>query len=117
VDGTDIFLLILAVALVPIGGLCAAGDAAITMVSRARVEEMARDGRRSAGSLMRILSDRPRYTNLLLLLRVTAELTATVLATTVAISTWGFNVLALLAVVAIMVVVCYVVVGVLPRTL
>ena len=116
-DGTDIFLLILAVALVPIGGLCAAGDAAITMVSRARVEEMARDGRRSAGSLMRILSDRPRYTNLLLLLRVTAELTATVLATTVAISTWGFNVLALLAVVAIMVVVCYVVVGVLPRTL
>ena len=66
----SVVLLILAVALVPIGGLCAAGDAAITMVSRARVEEMARDGRRSAGSLMRILSDRPRYTNLLLLLRV-----------------------------------------------
>ena len=95
-DGTDIFLLIVAVALVPIGGLCAAGDAAITMVSRARVEEMQRDGRRSAGALVQIVSDRPRYTNLLLLLRVTAELTATVLVTTVAVSTWGFNVVALL---------------------
>ena len=57
-DGTDVFLLILAVTLVPIGGLCAAGDAAITMVSRARVEEMQRDGRRSAGALLQIDSRR-----------------------------------------------------------
>ncbi len=39
----------------------------------------------------RSLSDRPRYTNLLLLLRVGAELTATVLVTAVALSTWGFQ--------------------------
>ena len=90
-DGMDIFVLILAAALVPIGGLCAAGDAAITMVSHARVEELRRDGTRGAAALLQIVNDRPRYTNLLLLLRVTAELTATVLVTTVALSHLGFQ--------------------------
>ena len=38
-----------------------------------------------------ITEDRPRYTNLLLLLRVGAEITATVMVATVALSTWGFQ--------------------------
>jgi CBS domain containing-hemolysin-like protein len=116
-DGTDIFLLIVAATLIPIGGLCAAGDAAITMVSRARVEELERDGRRGSASLLHIVADRPRYTNLLLLLRVTAELTATVLVTTVAVDTFGFTFLTMIGAVGVMVVICYVVIGVLPRTL
>jgi CBS domain containing-hemolysin-like protein len=116
-DGIDIFMLVLAAALVPIGGLCAAGDAAITMVSYARVEELRREGIRGANALLQIVSDRPRYTNLLLLLRMTAELTATVLVTAVALSTWGFNAWVLLVVVVVMVVISYAVIGVLPRTL
>jgi CBS domain containing-hemolysin-like protein len=116
-DGTDVFLLFLAAALILIGGLCAAGDAAITTVSQARVEELRRNGTRGAEALLTVTNDRPRYTNLLLLLRVTTELTATVLVTTVALSTWGFNLFVLLVVVAVMVVISYAVIGVLPRTL
>ncbi len=116
-NSTDIILLVLAAGLVPIGGLCAAGDAAMTMVSYARVEELHRENRRGAAALLVIIGDRPRYTNLLLLLRVTAELTATVLVSTVALGVWGFNVLVGLIVVVVMVVICYVVIGVLPRTL
>ena len=57
----------------------------------ARLEEMAREGRRGAASLHTITEDRPRYTNLLLLLRTGAEITATVMVAKVALSTWGFQ--------------------------
>ena len=115
-DALDIVLLILAVALIPVAGLFAAADAAITMVSAARVEEMQREGRRGAASLFAIVGDKPRYTNLLLLLRVGAELTATVLVTAVALSTWGFNLWVGVVVVLVMLLLSYVVIGVLPRT-
>ncbi len=116
-DALDVVLLILAAALIPIAGLFAAADAAITMVSAARVEEMQREGRRSAGPLYEIVGDKPRYTNLLLLLRVGAELTATVLVAAVAFSTWGFDVWVGAAVMLVMLLLSYVAIGVLPRTL
>ena len=77
-DSMDVLLLVIAAALVPIAGLLAAADAAITMVSPARLEEMAREGRRGADALHTITEDRPRYTNLLLLLRTVAEITAAI---------------------------------------
>jgi len=49
VDSLDVLLLVLAAALVPIAGLFAAADAAITMVSPARVEELEREGRSGSG--------------------------------------------------------------------
>ena len=116
-DSLDIVLLVLAAALIPLAGLCAAADAAITMVSPARVEELDREGRRGAAALLAITRDRPRYTNLLLLLRTGAELTATVLVAAVALSTWGFHPWVAIVVVVVMLVVCYVGIGVLPRTL
>ena len=116
-DSLDIVLLVLAAALIPLAGLCAAADAAMTMVSPARVEELDREGRRGAAALLAITRDRPRYTNLLLLLRTGAELTATVLVAAVALSTWGFHPWVAILVVVVMLVVCYVVIGVLPRTL
>ena len=82
---------VVAAVLVPIAGLLAAADAAITMVSPARVEEIAREGRRGAAALLAITEDRPRYTNLLLLLRSGRRLTATVMVTAVALSAWGFQ--------------------------
>ncbi|MEP6563473.1 MAG: hemolysin family protein, partial [Nakamurella sp.] len=113
----DVLLLILAVALVPIAGLLAAADAAITTVSPARVEELEREGRRGAAALHKITEDRPRYTNLLLLLRTAAEITATVLVAKVALSNLGFKLWVGLGLVAIMVLVTYVAIGVLPRTI
>ncbi len=116
-SSTDVLLLVLAAALVPTAGLLAAADAAITTVSPARVDEMDREGRRGAAALRTITLDRPRYTNLLLLLRTGAEITATLMVAKVALSTWGFQMWVGLVLVVIMVVTTYVAIGVLPRTL
>ncbi|MDQ1721879.1 MAG: magnesium and cobalt exporter, family, partial [Pseudonocardiales bacterium] len=115
--GPDLALLVAAVLLVPAAGALAAVDVALARVSVARVEEFVREHRRGAASLAKVLSDRARHTNLILLLRVTAELTATVFATVVAISQWGARWPVVLATVAVMVVVSYVLIGVGPRTL
>ena len=68
-----------AIALVALGGLFAALDAAINTVSLARVEELVRDERPGAVRLARIIAERPRYINLVVLLRIVCEITATVL--------------------------------------
>jgi len=117
VDTLDVVLLILAAALIPIAGLFATADAAITMVSAARVEELQREARRGSGALLAVVADKPRYTNLLLLLRVGAELTATVLVAAVALSTWGFHIWVGAAIVLVMLLLSYVAIGVLPRTI
>jgi CBS domain containing-hemolysin-like protein len=115
-SGADVLLLIVAIGLVPSAGALAAVDAALSRVSVARIDEFAREGRRGAKSLARIATDRARHTNLLLLLRVFAELTATVLVTVVATSTWGRNWLVVTCSIVVMVVVSYVLIGVGPRT-
>ncbi len=116
-DALHIVLLILAAALVPIAGIFAAADAAITMVSAARLDEMQREGRRGAASLLAVAADKPRYTNLLLLLRVACELAATVLVASVLFDYWGPHLWVGLVVIAIMLLVSYVMIGVLPRTI
>lgn len=68
-----------AVALIALGGLFAAIDAAISTVSLARVQELVRDERPGAVALSKVMSERPRYINLVVLLRITCEITATVL--------------------------------------
>ncbi len=116
--GIYLVLLILALLLVPAAGALAAVDAALARVSVARVEEeYVRAGRRGAASLARVLADRARHTNLILLLRVAAELTATVFATVVATAQWGTTWPVVLLTVAVMVVISYVLIGVGPRTL
>ncbi len=114
--GPNVLLLSAAILLVPLAGALAAVDAAMSRVSVARVEEQLRENRRGARSLAKVLADRARHTNLLLLLRVAAELTATVFVTTVATSTWGLHWWVVLAAVLAMVVVSYVLIGVGPRT-
>ncbi len=116
-SGIDILLLVVAALLIPVAGLFAAADASITMVSGGQVEELQREGRRGAAALAVINQDKPRYTNLLLMLRVAAELTATVSVTVVAVSVWGARWWSGVVVVAVMLLLCYVVIGVLPRTI
>ena len=107
--------LISAIVLVAFGGLFAAIDAALSTVSMARVEELVRDERPGAVRLSRVMGERARFINLIVLLRITCEVSATVLlaayldgALGVA---WG-----LFAAAVIMVVVSFVVIGVGPRT-
>ncbi|MDT0260404.1 hemolysin family protein [Jatrophihabitans lederbergiae] len=116
-SSTDVILLVAAILLVPTAGALAAVDAALARVSVARVEEFVREGRRGAESLSKVLADRARHTNLLLLLRVAAELTATVFVTIVATSRWSNDWPVVLATVLVMVVVSYVLIGVGPRTI
>ncbi len=113
----NVGLIVTAVLLVPLAGLFAAADAALLSVSRARVDALVRTGRPGARALAAVVADRPRHVNLLILLRLAAETSATVvlaLALDQAISPpW----LAGLTAGAIMLVASYVLVGVGPRTL
>ena len=112
----SVALVVLAMVLVPLAGLFTAIDAALGTVSRARVSELGQDETPGAHRLLGIIDDRPRYVNLLVLLRLGCEVGATVLVTVViARSLSLYPALALAAVV--MLVLTYVVVGVGPRTL
>jgi CBS domain containing-hemolysin-like protein len=105
-----------AIALIGLGGLFAAIDAAISTVSIARIEELVRDERPGATRLARLVAERPRYINLIVLLRITCETTATVLLVAYLYEDLGLE-WGLLAAAAIMVVVSFVAMGVGPRTL
>jgi CBS domain containing-hemolysin-like protein len=113
---TGLASLLGAVFLVGLGGLFAAIDAAISTASSARVEEMVRDERPGAMGLARVLADRPRYINLVVLLRITCEVSATVLLVSYLDGylgvAWG-----LFTAAATMVVVSFVIIGVGPRTI
>jgi CBS domain containing-hemolysin-like protein len=106
-----------AICLIPLGGLIACVDSALAWVSPARVEEFLREERPGAKPLAAIMADRPRYTNLLLLLRLSCELTATVLATIVARAAFGGTWTVPFVTVLVMIVICYAIIGVGPRTL
>jgi len=114
-DGT---LLLSAAGLVVLAGLCAMTDAALGAVSAARAAELAREGVRGARALQAVASDVVRHLNLLLLLRLACELTATTLVALVAVDTFGaVDWRPALVTAGAMVIVSFVVVGVAPRTI
>jgi CBS domain containing-hemolysin-like protein len=113
---TGIGSLVGAIALIFFGGLFAAIDAAISTVSIARVEELVRDERPGAVRLARVIHERPRYINLVVLLRIVCEITATALLVDYLYEHLGLD-WGLLLAAAIMVVVSFVVIGVGPRTI
>src|SRR5699024_5415662 len=114
---TPVPLLAAAVVLMLAAGVCAAADAAIGTVSTARVDELVRERRVGARQLSRVLTERRRHINLLLLLRMGCELTATVLLTVAFLGLFGPVWLAVVAACVVMIVVSYVLVGVGPRTI
>ncbi|MEU0153911.1 MULTISPECIES: hemolysin family protein [Micromonospora] len=113
----DLPLLAVAAGLVVLAGLIAMTEAALAAVSPARAAELARDGARGARTLQAVAGDVVRHLNLLLLLRLLAELTATTLVALVAVDTFGAGWRAALVTAGAMTVVSFVVVGVAPRTL
>jgi CBS domain containing-hemolysin-like protein len=113
----DATLILTSAGLVVLAGFFAASDAAISTVSRARAQEMARERLRGARALQTIAADPPRYTNLLLLLRLVCELTATTLVALVVIGAVSTTWVAALITAGTMALVSFVVVGVGPRTI
>ncbi|KZB85429.1 hemolysin family protein [Amycolatopsis regifaucium] len=115
--GSPTALLIIAITLILLAGVFAAADAAVSTVSKARADGLVRMGRPGARQLALVIAERRRHINLILLLRMTCELTATVLVT-VDILGWVRPLwLAIVVAAAVMVVVSYVLIGVGPRTL
>src|SRR2546423_1446469 len=108
-----------AAGLIVLAGLFAMTDSALSRVSAARAAEMAREGVRGANALHVAASDVVRHLNLLLLLRLACELTATTLVTVLAVDHFGAKRLWLAALVTAssMTVISFVVVGVAPRTI
>src|SRR3712207_3233922 len=116
-SASSVALLVVAVFLVPLAGLFAAMDAALQRVSKARVEELRRDGAKRAAALEEVVEDRARHVALLLLLRILLEMVAAVLVTLFFFDLWGSTLQAVAASAGVMTVVSYVLVGVGPRTL
>jgi CBS domain containing-hemolysin-like protein len=115
--GGAVALLVIAICLVPLAGLFGAMDAALQRVSKARVEELRRDGVKRARALEEVVTERSRHVALLLLLRIVCETLATVLLTVVLYGIWGSGWQTVLTAAGVMIVVSYVLVGVGPRTL
>ena len=70
-----------AVLLTLLAGLCASAEAALARVSRVRVQELVAQRRRGSHRLQEMLADAPRSLNVVLLLRVSFELSAVVVVT------------------------------------
>ena len=114
--GTAVVPLLVAALFVVVAGLLACLEVALARVSRVRVEELVREGRAGAGRLQQVLADPPRSLNLLLLLRLAAELSAAGIVTSYCVDRVPGSWAVALAVV-VMVVVSYVLIGVAPRTI
>jgi CBS domain containing-hemolysin-like protein len=99
-----------------VAGVLAGLEVALARVSRVRVEELVREGRRGARKLQRVLADPPRSLNLLLLLRMICELSAVGIVVAYSLDRIDGS-LGVVVAVAIMTVVSYVFIGVAPRTI
>ena len=113
---TEILPLVSAVGFVLLAGVLGCLEAALGQVSRVRVEELVREGRSGARRLQQVLADPPRSLNLLLLLRLIAELSAAGVVVSYCVDRVDGSKAVVLAV-AVMTVVSYVFVGVAPRTI
>lgn len=121
----NLWLVLIAIALIVASGLLIAAETAMTRVSKTRIDELRKEGNgneRRAELLLGVLQDRARYVNVLFLLSTIATITSITLISYVAVraltsgdgwSTW----IALVVVIAALVVVAYIGLGVAPRTL
>jgi CBS domain containing-hemolysin-like protein len=116
-SATAIVLLVIAVVLVLVAGVFAALDAALQRLSKARVDELRRDGVKRAGALVQVMEERSRHIALLLLLRIICETAATVLVALIFYVLFNGLGVGVIAAIAVMTVVSYVLIGVGPRTL
>jgi CBS domain containing-hemolysin-like protein len=114
---TDLTLIVIAAVLVLLGGLLAGAEASLSAMSRARADELVKEGRRGAERLSTIAQDAARYLNTTLLVRMLCETTATVLVTLVVVDLIDTTWVQVLTAAGVMLVVSYTFIGVGPRTI
>ncbi len=111
------WLLAAALALTLLAGWCASAEMALVRISRAGAKELGRGVGRGSTPLQVVLSDVARYLAVLLLARVAAGLSATILVTVVLLHWLGHGWRAFVIAGVVMTIVLYLVVGVVPRSL
>jgi CBS domain containing-hemolysin-like protein len=111
------WLLAAAIALTLLVGWCASAEAALVRISRAGAKELGRGVGQGSTPLQVVLADVARYLSVLLLARIAAELSATVLVVVVLLHWLGGGWRAYVIAVAVMTVAIYLVAGVVPRSL
>ncbi len=109
--------ILLVIALLFFAGFLAGSESALSSISRVWVEDLGERKPKLAQRLSKVLAQPAKYTNVMLLVRKACELTATVLVGQAFIHADGNHVEQMAAVIVVMVVISYVVVGVGPRTL
>ncbi|HET7689715.1 MAG TPA: hemolysin family protein [Nocardioidaceae bacterium] len=116
----DTWLCLAAAALVVLAGVFSSIDAALASFSKVRAEELVAEGKGGAKRLLEIVEDPPRYLNTALFVRMLFEITAIVLVAEVFLgddsTLFAQRWLGIVATVAVMLLVSFVVIGVAPRT-
>ncbi|MDO5629131.1 MAG: hemolysin family protein [Mobilicoccus sp.] len=97
--------------------LLAAAEAAVNRVSPSAAAECVETGRRGAASLSKVVADAPAYVAVTTFVRVSAEMTAAVLATVALFDLMAGTGRPMLIAIGAMVLASFVIVGVSPRTL
>ncbi|HTS98978.1 MAG TPA: CNNM domain-containing protein [Streptosporangiaceae bacterium] len=111
------WLLAAAVALTLLVGWCASAEIALVRISRAGAKELGRGAGQGSTPLQVVLSDVARYLAVLLLARIAAALSATILVTVVLLHWLGHGWRAFVIAGVVMTIVIYLVAGVVPRSL
>jgi CBS domain containing-hemolysin-like protein len=111
------WLLAAALALTLLAGWCASAEQALVRISRAGAKELGCGVGQGSTPLQVVLADVARYLSVLLLARIAAELTATVLVTVVLLHWLGGGWRAFVIAAVVMTAAIYVVTGIVPRSL
>ncbi|HUA28633.1 MAG TPA: hemolysin family protein [Streptosporangiaceae bacterium] len=111
------WLLLAAIALTLLAGWSASAEAALIRISRAGAKELGRGAGQGSTPLQVVLADVGRYLSVLMLTRIAAELSATVLVVVVLLHWLGSGWRAFLITAAVMTIAIYIVVGLIPRSL
>jgi CBS domain containing-hemolysin-like protein len=111
------WLVAAAILLTLLAGLCVTGEVALARAARIGAQELAKSGRHGPAQAEAVLAEGPRYLNMLLLLRITAEIAATVLLTAALVHWLGTGWRAFLIAAVVMIAIGYVLIGVVPRAL
>ncbi|MGA0222358.1 MAG: CNNM domain-containing protein, partial [Candidatus Nanopelagicales bacterium] len=84
----NLWLVLIAIALIVVSGLLIAAETAMTRVSKTRIDELRKEGNgneKRAELLLSVLQDRARYVNVLFLLSTIATITSITLISYVAV--------------------------------
>jgi CBS domain containing-hemolysin-like protein len=111
------WLIVAAVLLVLMAGWWASAEATLARLSAVGAEQLAGSGRPASKRLQAVFADLPRYLNILLLLRVTCETSATVLVVAAFVHWFGAGWKGFLIALGVMIAVGYLVVGISPAPL